>query len=151
MITYPFLEGNLRSLHGRNDPVYAWLVQQGPALAHRDARLIRNPRGMLDWPMPDGEGLFRALPPDVVYKNWIPDDHSPLSVTVIVGCNLGYGLNHVLAHTPDDHRVIRQGGRQSKLGQAIGQGIHHFKGKMDVPGVFQNLRNEAGISGIIFN
>jgi len=31
---------------------------------------------------------------------------APMSASIIVGTNLGYGLNHLLVNTPDTHKVL---------------------------------------------
>ena len=65
-----------------------------------------NHRGLVDWRLPSGNGMFEAIAPQVSYRDWIPADRTDTSATIIVGCNLGYGLNHVLSNTPDSHKVL---------------------------------------------
>jgi hypothetical protein len=46
------------------------------------------------------------MPPEAFYNRWNTQELADRSATIIVGCNLGYGLNHVLAKTPPTHKVL---------------------------------------------
>ncbi len=98
-----FLDKNLETLRKYPTPLVEWLTTQNIG---SEMRFVTNRWGSLDWPLPTGKGLFEAIPPHVYYENWIPKEKVETSATVIVGCNLGYGLNHVLAHTPNTHKVF---------------------------------------------
>ncbi|MGE4553924.1 MAG: motility associated factor glycosyltransferase family protein, partial [Desulfovibrionaceae bacterium] len=50
--------------------------------------------------------LFAKLPPGFSYRQWIPEDKVEVSATVLIGVNLGYGLNHLLTHLPESHKVL---------------------------------------------
>ena len=103
---YPFLRENLKALESQGDPVVSWLAEQGVKSEDLDGRIIQNRRGMLDWRMSGKEGLFDAITPEMAYKGWVPEDQADTSATLIIGTNLGYGLHHLLSHTPEKHQVM---------------------------------------------
>jgi len=100
------LNKNLEALKRQNAPIYHWLVGREPSSRDSEKNIISDSRGFLDWRMPTGQGLFQAIPPEIAYANWIPRDNPDTSVTIIVGSNLGCGLNHLLLKTPDTHKVM---------------------------------------------
>jgi hypothetical protein len=101
-----FLEANLRVLHRLNAPIIQWLAAQKVDLKDLNNHLVTNQRGGLDWRLPSGQGIFDAIAPQAAYRDWIPQEKAHTSATVIVGCNLGYGIHHVLANTPDSHKIL---------------------------------------------
>ena len=106
MKTRSFLETNLETLEIRNTAIFHWLAAQEPGPRDFDTNLVTNRRGLLDWRLPSGKGLFDAIPPGMLYGQWIPRKKADTSVTLIVGCNLGYGINHILSNTPNTHKVL---------------------------------------------
>lgn len=105
MRPYPFLQSNLDALEKKNPLVHRWLQDQLASLGPSD-RLMRNSKGLLDWMLPEGRSLLRSLPPLSVYKQWRIPEKAETGTTVIVGCNLGYGLNYLLPKTPCGHQVL---------------------------------------------
>lgn len=106
MKAHPFLETNLRALKKGDAAIVHWLTDQGPGPQELHSKIVSNQWGLLDWRLPSGNGLFEAIPPSRFYQKWIPQEKADTSATMIVGCNLGYGLNHVLANTPNSHKVL---------------------------------------------
>ena len=105
-MTRSFLEANRAGLKAIDAPVFHWLAASGDRCAKTDESMITNRWGLADWRLPSGKGLFQAVPPSVCYRDWAPKEQAATSATIIVGTNLGYGLNHVLSHTPNPHRVF---------------------------------------------
>ncbi|MBW2107916.1 MAG: motility associated factor glycosyltransferase family protein [Deltaproteobacteria bacterium] len=101
-----FLEANLNTLRRLNSPIVPWLARHKATARDFQSCLVTNRRGMLDWQLASGRSLFDAISPEVAYRDWIPKNRPATSATVIVGCNLGYGLNTVLGGTPDTHKVL---------------------------------------------
>jgi hypothetical protein len=93
-------------LHRTKASVLRWLVDQNPDLDRVRRHLVTNRRGLVDWRLANGKGIFDAIAPQVAYRDWVSDDRVESSATIIVGCNLGYGVNHVLATTPVSHKVL---------------------------------------------
>ena len=106
MKPYPFLKGNLKALQSQNAPVYPWLSEHASGHQNSGTSIILNQRGFLDWRLPSGQGLFEDISPETAYRNWGYQDQDETGATVIVGCNLGYGLNHILSNSPEAHRVL---------------------------------------------
>jgi hypothetical protein len=121
MIAYPFLEANLKALERLNAPVFCWLARQETEVRDLDENLTTNRWGLLDWRLPSGKGLFDAICPKTAYRDWIPKDKPETSATLIIGCNLGYGINHVLANSPDSHKVLVLEPRPEILLACLGQ------------------------------
>lgn len=106
MTAYPFLKDNIETLKTCIPPFYNWLSSQDIDENKLKERLFKNRWDILDWKMDDGNGIFEAILPNMVYNQWKPGDKAHSSATFIIGCNIGYGLNHVLVNTPDTHKVI---------------------------------------------
>jgi hypothetical protein len=124
MEQHPFLADNLRCLEGRNSPVIPWLTGQPVDPARLSAGLVRNRFNGLDWAIDGGEPgrtLFGSLPPAVHYRDWVHPDKAGTSATIVVGANIGYGINHVIRHTPDTHRVLVVEPRPELLLACLGQ------------------------------
>ena len=98
-----FLDRNLNALKRYLPLVFEWLTACNLT---PELRLMTNRRGEVDWPLPSGKGLFDSIQPNSYYDSWIPRENAETGATVIVGCNVGYGVNHVLTLTPDAHKVI---------------------------------------------
>lgn len=105
MKQYPFLKSNLEALERCNASVHRWLDNHLSTLGPSD-RLVLNRYGFLDWMLPTGKGLFGTLAPGWVYKDWRVPKDSEEGTTIIVGSNLGYGLNHLLPKLPCNHQVL---------------------------------------------
>lgn len=106
MKSYPFLSGNLETLKRENPSAFQWLNSQGPGIHGSEERIILNRKGFLDWRLPSGEGLFQAISPSAAYRNWVPPDTSRTGVSLIIGCNVGHGLNTLLPKVPSGHQVL---------------------------------------------
>lgn len=108
MSNFPYLQANIEALQKMNHPIYYWLSEAKLDADKLNARLFKNKWGLLDWLMDTGQGMFESLPPSPLYKDWIPAEKDKVhtSATIIVGANLGYGINHVLANTPQSHKVL---------------------------------------------
>ncbi len=106
MTMYPFLKENITALETANPAFYAWLSGSRFDDASLKTSVFVNQWGLIDWKMPSGAGIFEALPPVGLYKDWTQIEKPDLSATLIVGTNVGYGLNHVLTGTPDTHKVL---------------------------------------------
>ncbi len=121
MTAYPFLQDNIEYLQRTGNPVYQWLSAQEFKEEALLNNLFINVYGIHDWRMEDGKGMFEAVPPDGLYASWIPDEKCATSATFIVGSGLGYGVNHVLANTPDSHKVMLVEPRAEMLLACLGQ------------------------------
>ena len=110
-----FLETNLQALKIGNTAIFRWLAAQEPNPRNLDSCLFTNRWGLLDWRLPSGKGLFDPIPPRMLYAEWIPREKGNTSATLIVGCNLGYGINHVLSNTSHTHKVLVLEPRQEML------------------------------------
>jgi hypothetical protein len=107
MNLHQFLTGNLETLAALKEPVAGWIAQSVTDVEGALSRIFVNSMGLLDWRMDDGRGLIEKCPPlPVLYDSWRSVKEPARDATVIVGVNLGYGLNHVLTGTPDSHKVI---------------------------------------------
>jgi len=107
MTMYPFLKENITALESYNPTFHAWLSQSNFDAESLKTNVFVNQWGLIDWRMPSGNGIFESLPPLGMYTEWTKDlEKADTSATILIGCNLGYGLNHVLVNTPDSHKVI---------------------------------------------
>ncbi len=89
------------------DTTLRWLADAGLDPEAVIDKIVPNERwGRLDYRLEKGGTLFAGFHPDMVYRDWAPVDDSHASASVLVGVNLGYGLNHVLTNTSDRHKVI---------------------------------------------
>ncbi len=75
--------------------------------------------------MSSGAGLFEQFSPEFVYTNWTNGEDGTASATVIIGCNLGYGINEVLRRTPGTHKVIVLEPRAELLMACLSQTDYH--------------------------
>ena len=116
-----FLETNLQALKIRNTAIFQWLAPQEPGPRNLDSSLFTNGWGLIDWRLPSGKGLFDPIPPKMLYAEWIPREKADTSATLIVGCSLGYGINHVLSNTPHTHKVLVLEPRQEMLLACLSQ------------------------------
>jgi hypothetical protein len=101
-----YLGKNIEALRRRNAPIFRWLTAKNPDVSSVQSHFMTNHRGIVDWQLPSGKGIFDAVAPQVAYCDWVPGESPKTSATIIVGCNLGYGVNQVLANTPDSHKVL---------------------------------------------
>ncbi len=106
MQLYQFLEKNIEALRQRAPQTVQWLEASGSEPRALENLIMVNRMGLMDIPLPEGGSLFGAMPPEAFYSRWNTTDLADRSATIIVGCNLGYGLNHVLTKTPPTHKVI---------------------------------------------
>jgi hypothetical protein len=121
MNPYPFLKDNIEYLQRTGNPIFQWLSTRPFNEEMLKTRLYRNEFGLHDWRMDNGKGLFESLPPKGLYGNWLPPDKAGTSATFVVGCNLGYGVNHLLSNTPDTHKVMLLEPRSEMLLACLGQ------------------------------
>ncbi|MBI9112485.1 motility associated factor glycosyltransferase family protein [Maridesulfovibrio ferrireducens] len=121
MSAYPFLKENIEALETYNPPLYAWLSSQDFDEEKLTQCLFKNRWDILDWKMENGNGMFESFLPNLIYKDWIVPEKAETSATFIIGCNLGYGLNHVLMTTPDTHKVIVSEPNAEMLLACLGQ------------------------------
>ena len=121
MTAYPYLQVNIEYLQSINHPVYHWLSAGEFHEEKLVSNLFINEAGLHDWRMDNGKGLFESLPPAGLYGNWLSGEKADCSATIIVGCNLGYGVNHVLTGTPDSHKVMLIEPRPEMLLAFLGQ------------------------------
>ncbi|WP_207263190.1 6-hydroxymethylpterin diphosphokinase MptE-like protein [Desulfovibrio sp. Huiquan2017] len=121
MNPYPFLKDNIEYLQRTGNPIFQWLSTRPFNEDKLKTRLFVNHGGLLDWKMDNDQGLLASLPPQGLYGNWIHPDKAESSATFVVGCNLGYGINHVLSNTPDTHKVMLLEPRSEMLLACLGQ------------------------------
>jgi hypothetical protein len=106
MTAYPHLKENITALQSANPALFAWLSSCAFDEESLKTSVFVNQWGLIDWRMPCGNGIFDAVAPTRLYREWVDIEKPDLSATVIVGTNIGYGLNHVLVNTPDTHKVL---------------------------------------------
>lgn len=141
MSAYPFLKDNIEVLATYNPPFYAWLSSQNIDEEKLKNSLFKNKWDILDWKMENGTGLFESVMPNIIYKSWEVTEKAETSATFIVGCNLGYGLNHVLMNTPESHKVIVSEPNPEMLIACLGQSDYRpfmEKGKLHFCTVDEN-------------
>lgn len=109
MDVFQFLEPNLEAMERRGHSAAAWLRGRNLDLKTLEKQLLVNAFGLMDLRLQGGASLFGAIPPQVHYKGWTLSENqgtrAAKGATVIVGSNLGYGLNHVLTTHPPTHAV----------------------------------------------
>lgn len=119
---HQYLTANLEALAARKEPVATWIAQSVADVEGAMERVFVNHLGLLDWRMDDGAGLIAKCPPlPVLYEAWRSVKSPERDATVIVGANLGYGLNHVLTGTPNTHKVVVIEPRPDMLVACLGQ------------------------------
>ena len=106
MQLYQFLDKNIEALRRRVPQTVAWLEASGTSPRALEYLILVNRMGLMDMPLPEGGSIFGAMPPEAYYARWNTKDQADRSATLIVGCNLGYGINHVLTQTPPTHKVL---------------------------------------------
>lgn len=121
MTAYPFLQTNIEYLQRTGNPIYQWLSLQDFNEEALINNLFINEYGIHDWRMESGKGMFESMPPEGIYSGWTKSDNPETSATFIVGANVGYGVNHVLTHTPDSHKVMLIEPRTEMLLAFLGQ------------------------------
>jgi len=122
MNMHQFLTGNLEALAALKEPVANWLAQSVQDIEGALSRVFVNHLGLLDWRMDDGAGVIERCPPlPVLYQEWRPKTAPEKDATVILGSNLGYGINHVLTGTPSTHRVLVVEPRPDMLLACLGE------------------------------
>lgn len=116
-----FLKPNLEALE-KNAPLMLWLGSSRPDPENTLQNVFINDQGLMDWRCPKtGATLFSQAHPGSFYAGWLPEDKADVSATVIVGCNLGYGLNLLLSKTPNTHKVVVIEPRPEILMACLGQ------------------------------
>ncbi len=121
MTAYPYLQANIEYLQRINHPAYLWLSTQDFHEDELASNIFINEFGLHDWRMDSGKGMFESLPPAGLYGGWLKSDKPESSATIIVGANLGYGINHLLTGTPDSHKVMLVEPRAEMLLACLGQ------------------------------
>lgn len=122
MAGYPFLQKNLELFNEIGHPIHAWLSSQKYDEQALHEKLFENKWEIVDWKLEDGTGMFEAMPPFTFYDKWVPGpEKAHTSASIIVGCNVGYGINHLLMNSPDSHKVIVLEPRPEMLLACLGQ------------------------------
>lgn len=121
MKLYQFLKSNLDVIKTASPALHSWLWAQNYDMQTLEGSIFQNAQGALDWRMPNGQGLFDPVPPKAWYGKWTYDETAERSATVIIGCNIGYGVNHTLMATPQSHKVIVIEPRPEMLLACLGQ------------------------------
>ncbi|WP_029894179.1 motility associated factor glycosyltransferase family protein [Desulfohalovibrio reitneri] len=121
MQLYAYLKQNVEALRSANPAVFAWLQAREYDMSDLSDRVFVNESGVLDWRLPGGQGLFEPIPPATYYRGWTYTDRADTSATLLVGCNVGYGLNHVLTSTPESHKIVVLEPRPELLLACLGQ------------------------------
>jgi len=121
MTMYPFLKDNITALEKSNPTLYKWISSSPFDEQSLKTNVFVNRWGLVDWRMATGAGVFESMPPGLLYKDWTDLEKPDLSATIIVGTNLGYGLNHTLVNTPDSHKVLVLEPNPSMLLACLGQ------------------------------
>lgn len=109
MNSLPFIKQNLEALAEVKNPAAIWLAQQSPDEQAVMDNITTNERWkLLDWKLPEqGKTLFEAFHPAMHYRGWKLDNKKDgACASIIVGCNLGYGLNHVVVNSHANHLVL---------------------------------------------
>ncbi len=106
MKVFPFLKENIEYLQRKGNPIMQWFSTQSYEQDTLINKLFVNARGLRDWRLPNGKGMFEVLPPHGLYNSWIDKEKIDTSATFVVGSNLGYGINHLLTNTPDSHKIM---------------------------------------------
>ncbi len=106
MKLFPHLRPNMETLDRLGHKIVAWMAAKKPDEQRIKDGVFVNAHGLLDWRLPSGQGMFEKVPPAAFYRAWNGGDKPHSSATILVGCNLGYGLNHLLTQTPDSHKII---------------------------------------------
>ncbi|WP_419785053.1 motility associated factor glycosyltransferase family protein [Pseudodesulfovibrio sp.] len=149
MTAYPFLKDNIDYLQSVNHPVYQWLSAQKIEHERLAEKIFINEHGLHDWHMDNGKSIFESAVPQFFYQSWLEGEKQETSATIIVGSSLGYGVNHVLANTPDSHKVMLLEPRPEMLVACLGQTDYRpfFKAKKfhllvpDEDYVYEVIRN----------
>ncbi|MBW1700086.1 MAG: motility associated factor glycosyltransferase family protein [Deltaproteobacteria bacterium] len=149
MRSQSLLLGNLDALKRHCRGTADWLHSQpiNPALVLN--ALIRNRWGLLDWPLASGKGMFEPAPPIHFYQNWpVKQDEKP-TATIIIGCNLGYGLNHLLANIPNTDKVFVVEPRAEMMIACLG--LNDYRPFLSTQKLFFLPPDETQISHTIFS
>ncbi len=119
-----FLEPNLQAMKRRGQSAAPWLRGRNLDPKALEKQLLVNAFGLMDLRLVGGASLFGAVPPQVHYKGWtVPTrqaDKAAKGATVLVGCNLGYGLNHILTTHVPTHAVAVVEPRPEMLALCLG-------------------------------
>jgi hypothetical protein len=119
---HQYLPANIKALAARKEPVADWLAHSVKDIEGALAHVFVNHLGLIDWRMDNGIGVIEKCPPlPVLYNEWREVTEPARDATVIVGVNLGYGLNHVLTGTPNSHKVLVIEPRAEMLLACLGQ------------------------------
>ncbi|EPR42786.1 protein of unknown function DUF115 [Desulfovibrio sp. X2] len=121
MKLYHFLKDNLDVIKEMNPALHSWLWSQRYDMQTLEKSVFHNAHGALDWRMQNGQGMFDPVPPTAWYGKWTYGENVDKSATVIIGCNVGYGLNHVLTATPPSHKIVVLEPRPEMLLACLGQ------------------------------
>jgi hypothetical protein len=102
----PYLETNLYQLQKSQKDFWGWLSSQ-PVDSHGVAsRLRTNGFGKLDWLRDTNAFLLEPFADLRMYHKWYQLDRPEKTATIVVGCNLGYGINTLLSNTPKTHTIM---------------------------------------------
>jgi len=121
MTMYPFLKDNITALQTASPAFYTWLSNCPFDEQSLKTSVFVNKWGLIDWRMDTGNGLFESMPPGLLYRDWVNLEKPELSASIVVGTNLGYGLNHLLVNTPDSHKILVLEPNPSMMLACLGQ------------------------------
>lgn len=103
----PFLTQNLEALAAVKNPAAIWMAKQRPDEQAVARNIVTNRWKLLDWHLGEGKGLMEGFPAAMLYQGWKAEDEKAAGgASIIVGCNLGYGVNHVLVNSPPTHKIL---------------------------------------------
>ncbi len=105
MEVYKNLEGNLRALDRVSPDFSKWLRGNGHKWYELNDRVLFNNMGWLDLNLDEESTLLGTMPPRGFYVSWRPQYKGAQGASIIGGCNLGYGLNSLLAVTEPGHKI----------------------------------------------
>lgn len=120
MELYEFLEKNLGCMTAAGHPVAAWLKKNESRLTALREQIYFNNWGVMDIPISGGQGIFNSMPPAAFYREWVRLEKPETSATIVVGSNLGYGLNTLLQQLPESHKVVVIEPDPARLGACLG-------------------------------
>lgn len=105
--TDSFYRHNLAALSFHKSPVARWLSTHVRDENAGLQRVFVNDQGLHDVRLSPERGLFNEIPPYGYYSNWLAGMPAlDKSAGIIVGCNIGYGINHMLSNVPPGFKLF---------------------------------------------
>lgn len=100
-----FLRDNILTLRRTGSPAGSWTALEEVDCDSLRDNLFTNSFGLLDFNGDDGP-YFESQHPNTLYSQWPSGPDTNKDASLILGCNLGFGLNHLLINTPQTHAVV---------------------------------------------